>query len=72
MRDLHIRCQSGDKDILQFTTNVTGVTGISSIHVIIRNREGASVLWMSRSQVHRLAQWLNETLDNSTIEPEII
>ena len=71
MRDLHIKCASGDADQLRFTTNVRGIDN-NEVFITIRNRQEESVLWINAHQAKRLAEWINEALGVEAADPEVI
>jgi len=73
MRDLHINCASGDCEQLRFIFDTAGVCPGQPVFLIIRNKYGESVLWLTKDQVKRLAERLNEAVANKVVlEPEII
>jgi hypothetical protein len=70
MRDLRIRCNSGDLDYLTFTAE--NYRDDSPIDVIIRDMDGASILWLSQAQALRLSDWLKEAFGKQPEGPEEI
>lgn len=74
MRDLRIKCASGDNDRLTFSTNTLGLlSSVDPVHVVIRDVYNGSVLWLTAGQTKRLAEWLNQSLGStSSPEPEEI
>ncbi len=75
MRDLRVKCFSGDNDSLLFGLDMfdRGIPADASPHILIRDSNGACLLWLSRDQTKRLSEWLAETLSQTTEqEPEEI
>jgi hypothetical protein len=70
MRDLRIHCNSGDADTLLFTTSTRGID--VPTYVVVRDKRGESTLWLRREQVKRLAEWLQQSLNDKPEEPEEI
>lgn len=70
MRDLRIRCASGDSDRLTFTRDAEHrcepAEPYNDVHIIVRDRDYSSVLWLSKAQAKRLSEWLAESLSDET------